>query len=291
MALTRWLKSAALATALALTPATAMAKENLETKVRAAEVVKQKPVKKKPIIKDVTLQNPKRVSAPLEAIDLPDEKKVTYNTKWWEYMLYIPTTYFLAMALHESGHAAMYKVCGYKGIKINFFEFKNGAVSTTSALYPYRGYKPKKLEEAIIGGGGMMFTSLANVGLTTLLRSDAVPEKMRPFVATLSLMMMFDRYRYVISATGKYIFTPNKLDAGNDIHSIITTLNGSKRGNDIGYAVWAGLTALEIGLRYPEIKYLVHTAIGRKETMEKRYIQVHAYPIQSGGMFGVSGEF
>jgi len=101
--------------------------------------------------------------------------------------------------------------------------------------------------------------------------------------------MMFDRYYYVTSTTAKYAL--GKTNNTNDVHSIITTLNGSKRGNDIGYAVWAGLTALEIGLRYPEIKYLVHTAIGRKETMEKRYIQVHAYPIQSGGMFGVSGEF
>ena len=285
MALQKWLRTAALATALALTPAKVSAKDNLDAKVQAAEVAKQKPKQKKPIIKDVQ----EMVPALLETIQLPDERKVTYSTKLWEYMLYIPSAYLLAMTLHESGHAAMFKAYGYKNIKVDLFKLEDGAVSTASAYYPYKGYKPNKLEDMVTSAGGIMFTSLANVGLTTMLRNNAVPEKMRPFVATLSLMMMFDRYYYVASSTAKYAF--GKSSSTSDVHRIITTLNGSKRGNDIGYAVWFGLTALEIGLRYPEIKYLVHTAIGRKEILEKRYIQVHAYPIQSGGMLGVSGEF
>lgn len=279
MALTEWLRTVALAMALTLTPATVAAKGDLESKVEQVESAKPSKVK------EIRPAKP----LPLEKIDLPEEKKVQYTTKWWEYMLYIPLAYMVTLTSHEAGHAIAAKAYGYKDIKMKFFTFKEGNVAYSQMKYPYLNYKPSRLEEIIISGAGIGTTSLVNVGLTTMLRNNAVPERMRPFVATLSLMMMFDRYYYVASSTAKYAF--GKSSNSNDIHSIITTLNGSKRGIATGYAVWFGLTALEIGLRYPEIKYLVHTAIGRKETLEKRYIQVHAYPIQSGGMFGVSGEF
>ncbi|RME54286.1 hypothetical protein D6777_04305 [Candidatus Woesearchaeota archaeon] len=274
------LKSLSLAVALALAPATVKANTN---KPNVQQVKTTKP--NRDIQKPNLEQRINSYENKFEKHVILD-KKITYNTKWWEYLIYIPLAYATTVLWHESGHAVVAKAFGYKEIKLMPPNFKKGYILSVQAKMPT---KPTTLETDIFAGSGVAFTTLGNVALTTLLRHDAVPKKLRPFVATTSLMMMLDRWRYVLTSAKNHFFY--KSYKGDDIDMIISNHYKSKRGKDIAYGVLTGLTLLEMGLRYEEIKYLVYTIIGREEKVERNEIYVRATPIYSGAMLNVSGNF
>jgi hypothetical protein len=228
----------------------------------------------------------------LEKIILQPEEKIEYTVPWWQHLIQIPLAYGFTVLWHETGHIVMYKAYGYRHIKLLPPNFKEGYVLAVESKYPYLGYKPGIFEHDLTSFGGMMFTSMMSISLTSMLRVNKVPKKLRSFIATTSLIMMFDRFRYVFTSALKYAFK-KKMSPSDDVYSIMSNHFHSKKSLDIAYGVLSSVTVLEIALRWREIRDLIYIALGRKVTYKPNIIYVNATPaiLGRGATFSISGNF
>ncbi|MEA3378061.1 MAG: hypothetical protein U9Q69_00320 [Nanoarchaeota archaeon] len=279
MKLKHILQAGALSIGLALAPKPAKANaDNLEKKVLIHKLPKNKPILKK------------KKKRAFDIIRLPPKKKTIYSTKWWEYGLYIPLAYVATIGLHESGHFTLAHLFGFKDIKMHGPNLKEKLVSSVSYM-PNEQYRNSKLEQDLLSGAGVAFTTIGNLTLTSLLRYDSIPDKLRPFIATTSLMMMTDRWRYIFSGAIQHAFKIKMADS-HDINSMVTNHVKSRKWQNVTYAALALGTALEAYLRKNEIQYLFNVIAGKKVKVEKgRQMYMMSNPIKQGFMVNIGGQF
>lgn len=282
MNIKNWIYGALLSTSMALTPKVTQANnlENvLKPKIENIEKKENKIVKKE-----------NTYSKKLEKIVKSPKKVTKYNTEWWELLLYIPAAYLSTVLVHETGHIVTTKAMGYKDVKLH--GPTSDTVMSVSYKYPFKGYTPSKIEENIISAAGVAFTTMGNITLTSLLKNQKIPKKIQPFIATTSLMMMADRWRYIFSTTLKFGFR-KEIMPNDDIHSIVKSRFKSRKNQAIAYGILTGVTALEIGLRHSEIKYLFNTMLGKETNYKENNIYLMATPSEfgSGGSVLLKGSF
>lgn len=282
MGLKNWLYASLLSASMVLTPKLTKA-NNLENVLKPK--IENIEKKENNIVKKENTETNK-----LEKIVRAPKKVTTYNTEWWELLIYIPVAYLSTVLVHETGHIVTTKSMSYRDVKLH--GPSRDTVMAVSYKYPYPGYKPSKIEQNVIDVAGVAFTTMGNVTLTSLLRNQMIPKKIQPLIATTSLMMMADRWRYIFSTALKFGFRQN-ISESDDIHNIVKSRFKSRRNQAIAYGVLTGITALEIGLRHSEIRYLFNTMFGKETNYVENNIYLMATPseIGSGGLISLKGTF
>jgi hypothetical protein len=235
--------------------------------------------------------------------DYLDENNIDYTsqftTNWWEYPINLAGSYLLTVAWHEFGHYAMAGIFGADNLEMHIFD---GECSGSIACVRFKestcrdrlcrsiDYDLGQLQRTLISAAGTGFTTMGNLALTSLLKNDVLPDWMRSFAATTSLMMMADRHAYIWSSAIKQWAN---IDMGNsDFGYILETNHLSEREKDAAYGVLVAASAIELALRWEEIWYLANTIIGRQvEVPEGLGIMPGLYPYGSTLMLGASGEF
>ncbi|MEK6864540.1 MAG: hypothetical protein AABX27_04555, partial [Nanoarchaeota archaeon] len=235
--------------------------------------------------------------------DYLNENNIDFNsqftTSWWEYPINLAGSYALNLVWHEFGHYLVANMLGAEDVEMHFFDERCGrslgCVSYLALVCKDRlcrdvEWKVSPLQRTAIASAGVGFTTMGNVALTSLLKNDVLPDWMRSFTATTSLMMMADRHAYLwISAIKHWAGIDNP---GSDFENIINTNFSSPAARDAAYGVLAVASAVELALRWEEVWYLVNTIIGKEtEVPEGLGIMPGLYPYGSTLMLGASGEF
>lgn len=112
--------------------------------------------------------------------------------------------------------------------------------------------------DMVISSAGIGFTTIGNIMLTNYLVNADADNSIRPFLGTLSIMMMVDRYAYVTGAALLH-FSGQEVFRDNDVSRV---LNWAGIGKDAGYAMILTGTIAEAALRWREFAYLYQTAVG-----------------------------
>ncbi|MFH1066202.1 MAG: hypothetical protein V1734_06860 [Nanoarchaeota archaeon] len=222
-----------------------------------------------------------------------------FTTKWWEYPINLAGSYVLTVAWHEFGHYAMANILGAKNVEMHFFDGDcNGSIACVThrvgtcrdRLCRGIDYDLGQLQRTLISAAGTGFTTIGNVSLTSLLKNDVLPDWMRSFTATTSLMMMMDRHRYIWSSAIQH--WAGMGSGFNDFENIMDANFSSSEAKNAAYGVLFTASAIELALRWEEIWYLMNTIVGREvEVPEGPGILPGLYPYGSTLLLGASGEF
>jgi len=187
---------------------------------------------------------------------------------WWEYAVNIPAAYVSTVLLHESGHYVLAKAFGARDVRMYGPGRKAGSIAMVSYKQPFFR-KFSTLQRVSVHAGGVLATTAGSLALEEMLRQEVVPEKLKAITATASLMMMIDRWRYVLLTVPKVL--AGYKSTSNDIMNITKHLSSSKRTQGLIYGLLAAETMVEIYLRWDEVEWLYATAIGEKAKPPKRW--------------------
>jgi len=188
--------------------------------------------------------------------------------EWWEYAVNIPAAYISTVLLHESGHYVLAEAFGARDVRMYGPGKKLGSVALVSYAPPHFR-KFNTLQWASIHAGGILATTAGSLALEETLRQEVVPEKLKAITATASLMMMIDRWRYVLLTVPRVL--AGYKSASNDIMSIANDISDSKKVRGLIYGLLAAETMIEIYLRWDEVEWLYATAVGEKVKPPKRW--------------------
>ena len=228
------------------------------------------------------------------------EPEYEYTTEWWEYPINVAGGLGLNLIWHEFGHYLVANIVGAEDVEMHFFGggvCGDSIACVTHTLGRCRDRLCRnidldrgQLQETLISAAGVGFTTGANLGLTALLKNGMVPDWMRSFTATTSLIMMLDRHQYIWSSAIQHWAGID--NTGSDIENIITGNFASPKARDAAYGVLFAASAIELAFRWEEIWYLMNTAIGKQvEVPEGLGIMPGLYPYGTTLMMGASGTF
>ena len=118
-----------------------------------------------------------------------------------------------------------------------------------------------------------------------------MPDFMRSFTATTSLMMMLDRNRYIWTAAIQN-YAHLDISTSNDLHNIMKLNFDNKTEIDTAYGIVLTASAFELFLRREELGYLIFTALGKKVKVPEGIegIKPGLYPVDKGFMIGIVGD-
>ncbi len=160
-------------------------------------------------------------------------KKKSEDIDWQNYFLNIPfnaaTGFVTTVLSHELGHAFVAKLMGCRDIKMHGPDIKAGNVASVSYLYPEEGLD--NYSENLILTHGTGTTSFLSDVLYQGLKKDQVPDALKQFTATTSLIMLLDRPRYILSTAIKH-FSGTEITPSNDFHQIMTNSFDKRLGRN-----------------------------------------------------------
>ncbi len=173
-----------------------------------------------------------------------------------EFLISLPAQ----LMIHELGHYSIGMMLGYHPTIYGPRSKMNGGAALASTQYSDEEFESMSNGEiAVISAGGLISTTLGSLAITNYLINTDNENSLRPFLAALSLTMMFDRY-YYFSTSAFWHYHPTMDPAPGD--DISLTINSSGINDEVAYALISAETLAEIALRWGEIRYLWQTAIG-----------------------------
>ncbi|MFH1637322.1 MAG: hypothetical protein ABIB71_02755 [Candidatus Woesearchaeota archaeon] len=217
---------------------------------------------------------------------VPAEKKLGKERMLLDLLWTLPTAYISTLGFHEFGHYCIMDKLNYRDIEFSLFE--GNTIASVKGNYPEGFDISKSRPHPFADLGGVAFSTMANGILTDyLIHDDNMDESMRKAIATTSLMMMLDRFRYVLSSTLKFYagldqrnddinnglrdmflepdyqkldsYAPHSLSYEGEYYAIVKQ---DETALDYAYPLMTAATIVETILRWQEISYLVKTALG-----------------------------
>lgn len=160
--------------------------------------------------------------------NLDDYNRKSFDAKKWviEIPAYALAGYFTKLLWHELGHVRTAAYFGAEEIGIHFFDKKIGAAAFVSYAVPA---DMSSHEQNLVSAAGCEATTTASFVLYNMLKHNAVPEKLKPFVAVTSLLMLLDRHQY-LTGTAFLNYTKRQIHEGNDFDNIIRRAFGEFKG-------------------------------------------------------------
>lgn len=240
-------------------------------------------------------------SEPVNSTSEPEQKKISiediledngvepeyeYTTRWWEYPINITGAFVLDVVWHELGHYTSANLMQCEEVSFHGPNPEKMTVASVSWDCSSNDFK-----RTIAYSSGALFTTAGNLALTGLLKDDDIPDFLRSFTATTSLMMLLDRHRYIwISAIQNYARA--EISTSNDVHKIMKINFADQSEIDTAYGVALTASAFELFLRREELGYLIFTAVGKKVRVPEGVegIKPGLYPVDKGFMIGIAGD-
>ncbi|MEK6905081.1 MAG: hypothetical protein AABX24_01645 [Nanoarchaeota archaeon] len=247
--------------------------ETVEKKSEQSNTSKEKELEKKKIsIEEILNEN-------------GIEPEYEYTTRWWEYPINITGAFVLDVVWHEFGHYTVANLISCENVEFHGPDPNKKTISSVS--HNCSG----DFRETIVHSSGAVFTTAGNLALTGLLKNDDMPDFMRSFTATTSLMMMLDRHRYIWTAAIQN-YAHLDISTSNDLHNIMKLNFDNQTEIDTAYGIVLTASAFELFLRREELGYLIFTALGKKVKVPEGIegIKPGLYPVDKGFMIGIVGD-